>query len=74
MVGHQSSTEVKFPLQKFYNLMLVKVCQIIRLIIFIPDSATDLLNKEIYFTFALLSPSENLLMLRSIQNAFQAWR
>lgn len=54
--------------------MLVKVCQIIRLIIFIPDSATDLLNKEIYFTFALLSPSENLLMLRSIQNAFQAWR
>lgn len=41
--------------------MLVKICQIIRLIIFIPDSAIDLITKEMYFTFALSSPSENLL-------------
>lgn len=54
--------------------MLVKICQIIRLMIFIPDSATDLISEEIYFTFALLSPSENLLTLSSIQSASQAWR
>lgn len=77
IVKHQSSTEIKFPFQEFYTLMLVKICRIVMLISFIPGSATDLLTKEIYFTFASLSPSENRftnIKNLSFQSTFKAWR